>query len=376
MAHFLKRLVAYILAVVSLLLAAPASVQAQSGSGDGFNYSVNASNANTITITLYTGGYNTVVAVPTNINNLLVTGIGNGGNAVFSYKLTGVTIPNSVTSIGGLAFNNCFNLTSITIPDGVTSIGFAAFDGPILTDLTIPNSVTSIGDSAFYGCCMTSITIGNAMTNIGEDAFGDCLYLTNLTIADGLPSIGESVFECCTGLTSITIPNSVTNIGDFTFYYCTSLTNITIGNGISNIGEDAFLDCPVLTNVFFTGNAPGADSTVFEQIDSPAEEDPTTVYYLPGTAGWSAFSTQTGVRSVLWNPQIQTNDTNFGVSSNHFGFNITGTPDIPIVIAATINLTSGTWTPLQSCTLTNGSIQFSDPGSLNYPSKFYTVQFP
>ena len=41
--------------------------------------------------------------------------------------MTSITIPNSVTSIGEVAFNGCTSLTSITIPDSVTSIGYDAF---------------------------------------------------------------------------------------------------------------------------------------------------------------------------------------------------------------------------------------------------------
>lgn len=40
-----------------------------------------------------------------------------------------ITIPDSVTSISNLGFNNCSALTSITIPDSVTSIGYNAFEG-------------------------------------------------------------------------------------------------------------------------------------------------------------------------------------------------------------------------------------------------------
>ena len=42
-------------------------------------------------------------------------------------SLTSITIPNSVTSIGGRAFSNCTGLTSVTIPNSVTSIGGGAF---------------------------------------------------------------------------------------------------------------------------------------------------------------------------------------------------------------------------------------------------------
>ena len=54
-------------------------------------------------------------------------------------------LPNSITSIGDMAFSFCKELSSLDIPDGVTSIGAEAFQGcKNLTHITIPNSVSTI----------------------------------------------------------------------------------------------------------------------------------------------------------------------------------------------------------------------------------------
>ena len=135
-------------------------------------------------------------------------------------KLTSVIIPNSVTKIGEWAFRSCdklkkvhissleswckinFNdsdsnplyyahnlylngslVTDLVIPNTVTSIGSLAFRGcsGFTGSLTIPNSVTSIGSSAFNGCSgLTSVTIGNSVTNIGDYAFGECYSLMEI----------------------------------------------------------------------------------------------------------------------------------------------------------------------------------------------------
>ena len=231
--------------------------------------------------------------------------------------LTSITIPNSVTTIGIEVFNHCSSLISIiveegntkydsrnncnaiivtssntliagckntTIPNSVTTIGILAFSGCSgLTSITIPNSVTIIGDYVFNDCSgLTSIVveegntkydsrnncnaiietlsntliagckntiIPNSVTSLGNDAFYGCNGLLFITIPNSVTSIGERALYSCTSLTPITIPNSVTTIGIYAFYSCTSLTSITIPNSVTSIGENAFLGCRGLTAI-------------------------------------------------------------------------------------------------------------------------------
>ncbi len=160
-------------------------------------------------------------------------------------------IPNSVTSIGDGALQNCSSLTSIHIPDSVTSIGDGALQNcSSLTSIVIPDSVTSIGDDAFSYCdSLTSVTIGNGITSIGYEMFDGCTSLASVTIGNGITSIGYEMFAGCTSLTSIHIPDSVTSIGGYAFDDCSSLTSINIPDSVTSIGNSAFSSCHALTSI-------------------------------------------------------------------------------------------------------------------------------
>ena len=233
-----------------------------------------------------------------------VTSIGNEAFYDCS-RLESVTIPDSVTSIGERAFSGCRGLKSIlvadgnknyksvnglllskdgktfiqgvngdvTIPDSVTSIGEWAFDDCSgLKSVTIPNSVTSIGKRAFSRCRgLKNVIIPDSVTNIGFFAFADCsafLYDTRIhgvELVDGwavghnykdppfgsldltgVRGVGELAFVFCRELESVTIPNSVTSIGEDAFYGCSRLKSVTIPDSVTSIGKRAFNNCSEL----------------------------------------------------------------------------------------------------------------------------------
>ncbi len=196
-------------------------------------------------------------------------GVTSIGRSAFSWctSLTSVTIPDSVTSIGSGAFSNCAALTGIWVTEGnshyssdASGVLFSKDKTTLvqcpgtLAACTIPDSVTSIVGYAFDGCTsLTSVTIPDSVTSIGGRAFDGCTSLTSVTIPDSVTSIGKGAFYDCTSLTSVTIPDSVTSIDEYAFYDCKSLTSVTIPDSVTSIGDWAFSGCKSLTNVYFTG---------------------------------------------------------------------------------------------------------------------------
>ncbi len=145
----------------------------------------------------------------------------------------------------------------------------------------------------------------------------------------------------------------------------------TIPSSVTSIGNFAFLNDYRVNTVYFEGNAPSLGSSVFD--------DSLTIYFLPGTTGWtSPFG---WMPAVLWNPQAQTIDPSFGVRTNQFGFNITGSSNLVIVVESCTNFVNPVWSPVSTNTLntfigTNGTSYFSDPQWTNYPSRFYRLRSP
>ncbi len=228
---------------------------------------------------------------------LPVTEIGEGA-FYHNTALSSVTIPSSITHIGGSSFENCSRLTEIIfaedsqltsvgdkafrnavrlasteLPSKLASIGASAFSGcRRLTSISLPASLTKIEDYAFEGCTeLTGITLPNSVTKIGAWAFYGCSKLLHIVLPDSVTSMGNAMFYGCTELTSVVLPKDMTSIGDHLFHGCLSLNKVTVPSSLTSIGNGAFFSCSSLTSMVLPQSLTSIAYSAFERCYRLAE---------------------------------------------------------------------------------------------------------
>ena len=262
-------------------------VFAQTFESGGIQYVVLSSDDKTVAVERYCGDSSGNVVIPQSVRfdnvEYSVKEINDGAFYHFN-KLSSISIPDGVTSIGYSAFMFCSGLTSIQIPKSVISIKSDAFsncDGvksikvdrknPVYDsrkgcnaiietatntlftgckNTVIPKSITKIGNCAFYGCTgLNSVIIPDGVTSIGFYAFRGCNGLISIDIPQSVTSIVEYAFMWCEGLVSVNIPEGVTSIENNAFYGCSALKSVKIPASVSNIETEAFGSCRSLESI-------------------------------------------------------------------------------------------------------------------------------
>ena len=255
------------------------------------------------------------VTLPSSVTNI---GLGVFGYGFFFTNIAvDVTNPN-YTSSGGALFDKamttlveCPNgFQTFVIPNGVTSIASEAFRVcNRLTSVTLPASLTSIGNQVFESCKISVVTIPAGVTNIGAGAFTNCPQLNQAYIQGNAPSVNglagsadTTIFKNDTTAGRVFyLPNTTgwgTNFGgwttmarsdpnDFTYITNGSVIAITgyVGAGgkvgipnningypVTSIGTNAFYNKSTLSNMFI----------------------PRTIYLIPN----GAFASSTNLTNI------------------------------------------------------------------------------
>jgi hypothetical protein len=133
----------------------------------------------------------------------------------------------------------------------VTAVTPWAFCGNNIVGITLPDSVTTVGDGAFSFCMSLQSVVLSNVQSMGDYVFRDCYSLQTVTIGDS-STLGDRTFWYCNSLTSIELPESITGIGAWTFYECDNLESATFSG--NSIGEGAFWGCGALTQLNYIGS--------------------------------------------------------------------------------------------------------------------------
>ncbi|MBR1831122.1 MAG: leucine-rich repeat protein [Ruminiclostridium sp.] len=129
------------------------------------------------------------------------------------------------TNIG--TFVGCDSLEKVILHEGLEEIGDYAFAGIAstpsfnkipLSSIVIPNTVNTIGYMAFAGLKnIKEITIPGNVVIISGDAFAECNALEKVIINEGVIQIDYDAFEWCDNLSFVSLPDSLVQIDSRAF---------------------------------------------------------------------------------------------------------------------------------------------------------------
>jgi hypothetical protein len=212
----------------------------------------------------------------------------NNTTATPKTSLTTIFLPNSITSIGNLAFYYCSGLTGIVIPNSVTTIGGYAFQSCSgFTSITIGSGVTSIGDQAFYHCIGLKIinTLNPAPPTLGGLALGwtyiSIVYVPTTAIAAYKAALGWSALP-------IAMDSRIT------------INNPTAGGLASALTAAGYTQLSSISKLTVTGNLNSADIAQMKTNMTLLMEVDLSGATLTGNAlPTSAFQGKTILTSVI-----------------------------------------------------------------------------
>ncbi len=233
-------------------------------------------------------------------------------------KIQTITIPSNVEFIEADAFNNCSEVHTITFQPGshlklIGANAFANLDKRVdeesqkLTTVTIPSSVETLGNGAFSGninLATVTFDANSSLTSIGASCFYGLTKLTSFVLPDNVESIGAMAFgidaNAETGLNTFTVSNQskLVTIGDSAFYNQKFLTSFNLPDSVESIASNAFYNTQNLEEfkINSTSHLKELQNSVFNGSGINTFVIPATMEYL--SAG--AFSGATKLTNITF----------------------------------------------------------------------------
>lgn len=149
----------------------------------------------------------------------------------------------------------------------VTAISVGAFYLSTITSIEVPDSVTSIGEMAFLGCTsLKSVKLSTGVAKIDKNAFGSCSALQEIQVAKDNPNFSSLngvlyskkqdtlvIYPAAKTDAAYIIPSGVTSVAMYAFSENPYLETLTIPNSLIKVGDSAFYNCKNLRAVSYNG---------------------------------------------------------------------------------------------------------------------------
>lgn len=191
----------------------------------------------------------------------------------FRQEILYLTLPEGLTSVGNMAFYDCYNLTAVTLPASVKDIGKLAFcQCRNISILNLNAGLTSIGRSAFEQCNkLRDLRLPESLTTLGYHAFYNCTGLSCVKIPASVKEMDSGVFAYCHNLVRAEIAAPLSVVPSWTFYGCSKLSSIVLHEQITGTETNAFAGCDNLNVVYYAGSDEVAEQ-LRQQIAADSED--------------------------------------------------------------------------------------------------------
>ena len=202
-------------------------------------------------------------------------------------KLTGVTLPASLTEVENRIFADCADALKVVLRANVNSGFFTEWnckgytgeetysytfavdgeengytytvsDGKAYIfeyegsggDIVVPRTlggypVCGIGGRAFAGTYITSVTVHSGIEYAANEAFASCQSLVSVEFEGEATTLGAGIFAGCSALKSVILPSALASIPSDAFTGCSSLDNIILPDTLEIIEAYAFYETAI-----------------------------------------------------------------------------------------------------------------------------------
>lgn len=194
----------------------------------------------------------TAVSVPTDEKYFIYVNNGDGTCTLTDYDINGpkdVVIPSTlnsltVTTIGNRAFQSK-GITSVIMSDSITRVAdgswdpnrtpqrYGAFTGNTLNFVIFSNNLQYLGAHSFAYTKLSAVALPDSLTTISWAVFEGC-PLTSIELPSQLISIQGWALGG-SGLKSVTLPETMTSLSDYTFVFSVNLKELNLPKSLEGV---------------------------------------------------------------------------------------------------------------------------------------------